>query len=438
MLSSSVGNLIILAIATVMATNSTKKDEICERLRQNDSAHLNILAVGKTDKRLLLITKDFYVYDTPLKSLDSDIDKLYLKTQPIPLQDKYPQLFFNVYFITIKDVISLAWIMNDPDSDWICLAPRYETGLIGVNYDIDNSEPRPGFQNRDRDDNPLVLLSTNRPCQYYSLRFNHGLLMNRWHCVGGDSLRTTRGIGPIYTTDSILCSDSRDSGNITAQRLVKDEQGNVIIECHRGNPLNWPIVKGFVTDDKFYLFGRTNIYIFSEQVYHNHGAEYPVQKRSYDSFFNCAGFIPPSFLSKSYFYWIMGAIILLLLILMIILWCILVSRRRHRRPATVSLIHAKTTRSGLNSELNVAKMSTNMATTRSKSMTQQTIQSISMASSRPNRPSTLSGGSAHVTARTGLDQNASTEMLGTSASKPNQLKRLTIIPSSRHGGSTTA
>ena len=142
------------------------------------------------------------------------------------------------------------------------------------------------------------------------------------------------------------------------------------------------------------------------------------------------------------FYWIMGAIILLLLILMIILWCILVSRRRHRRPATVSLIHAKTTRSGLNSELNVAKMSTNMATTRSKSMTQQTIQSISMASSRPNRPSTLtgglSGGSAHVTARTGLDQNASTEMLGTSASKPNQLKRLTIIPSSRHGGSTTA
>ena len=268
-------------------------------MRQNDGAHLNILAVGKTKKRLLLITSDFYVYDTPLESLDLAINKLYLKTQPMKMSEKYPKLFDDQRFDHIKDVISLAWIMNDPDSDWICLTPRHTTGLRGVNYDIDRSEVREGWQLFSSDDSQLVLLSTNRPCQYYSLRFNHGLLMNRWHCVGGDSLRTTRGIGPIYTTDSILCSDSRDSGNITAQRLVKDEQGNVIIRCHRGNPVHWPIVKGFVTDDKFYLFGRTNIYIFSEQVYHNQGAEYPVQKRSYDSFFNCAGFIPPSFLSKS-------------------------------------------------------------------------------------------------------------------------------------------
>ena len=134
---------------------------------------------------------------------------------------------------------------------------------------------------------------------------------------------------------------------------------------------------------------------------------------------------------------------------MIILWCILVTRRRHRRPAMVSLIHGKTTRSGLSDVLNMAKVSTNMAkvstnmaTTRSKSMTQQTIQSISRVSSHPNRPSTLSGGlsggSAHVKARTGLDLKANSEKIGTSPSKPNQLKRLTIIPSSRHGGSSTA
>ncbi|XP_027200756.2 uncharacterized protein LOC113794814 [Dermatophagoides pteronyssinus] len=450
---SSLGYLIILAIviesSTVVATNSTTKDEICERLRQNDGAHLNILAVGKTKKRLLLITSDFYVYDTPLESLDLAINKLYLKTQPMKMSEKYSHLYQDPQFERIKDVISIAWIMNDPDSDWICLTPRDTTGLRGVNYDIDRSEVREGWQLFSSDDNPIVLLSTNRPCQYYSLRFHDGLLMNRWHCIDGDRVRTTSGIIQKYRTDSILCSDSRDSGNITAQRLVKDEQGNVIIRCHRGNPVNWPIVKGFVTDDKFYLFGRSNIYIFSEDVYHNQGKEYPVEKRSYDSFFNCAGIIPPSALSKSYFYLIMGAIILLLLILMIILWCILVTRRRHRRPAMVSLIHGKTTRSGLSDVLNMAKVSTNMAkvstnmaTTRSKSMTQQTIQSISRVSSHPNRPSTLSGGlsggSAHVTARTGLDLKANSEKIGTSPSKPNQLKRLTIIPSSRHGGSSTA
>ena len=58
-------------------------------------------------------------------------------------------------------------------------------------------------------------------------------------------------------------------------------------------PFVWRL-KGFVTDNKFYLFGHSYIYIFDEAVYNNQGEEYPVQKISFDSFFNCAGIIPAS------------------------------------------------------------------------------------------------------------------------------------------------
>ena len=51
-------------------------------------------------------------------------------------------------------------------------------------------------------------------------------------------------------------------------------------------PFVWRL-KGFVSDNKFYLFGHSYIYIFDEAVYINQGEEYPVQKISYDSYFIC-------------------------------------------------------------------------------------------------------------------------------------------------------
>ncbi|XP_075679931.1 uncharacterized protein LOC113794832 [Dermatophagoides pteronyssinus] len=419
--------MIILPIQT-MTTTKTQKDEICERLRQNNGSNLNILAVGKTQKRLLLITKDFYVYDTPLESLDSSINKLYLKTQPMKMSEKYPKLFDDQRFHHIKNAISVAFIMNDPDSDWICLAPHHRTGKGGINYDIDNSQVIRGWQYLSRDNDPLALLSTNQICQYYSLQFKYSLLMNHWRCQRGNRVREVKLIKP-EDRDSVICSTSTSNNNLT---IFVQQVGRLSgIRCPRGNPVHWPIVKGFVTDGKFYLFGRSNIYIFSEDVYHNQGKEYPVEKRSYDSFFNCAGIIPPSALSKSYFFGIIGAIILLLLILMIILWCILVRRRQ------LSFAHGKTGRSFMMSG-KLTKLSTHIASARvhnsfSHKYSQHANQPnmpMAAASNRGNyRPSSgrLSGGSTHITARTGLDRKSNMPI--TSSSKPNQLKRLTCTES---------
>ena len=65
-------------------------------------------------------------------------------------------------------------------------------------------------------------------------------------------------------------------------------------KCRSGIPVQWPVLKGFASDGKFYLFGQKYIFILDEDVYNNQGEEYPVQKISFDSFFNCAGIIPAS------------------------------------------------------------------------------------------------------------------------------------------------
>nr|XP_027200864.1 uncharacterized protein LOC113794908 [Dermatophagoides pteronyssinus] len=411
--------ILIIQIETIQTTsNSTKRDEICESLRDNSANKLNILTVGKTAKRLILITNDLYVYDIPIDSLHSAIDKLYLHTKPIPMKQKYPALYHDEKFKDIKNEIFTAFIMTDPDSDWICLVTSMSAHQNGVNYDIDNSQVMQGGHYTGHDD--IVLISTSESCQYYSLRSDNSLLINRWQCIESRRLRHTVHISP-KSDDSAICHDQTKT-KITVERI-----GRHGIKCRSGIPVQWPILKGFVTDNKFYLFGHSYIYIFDEAVYNNQGEEYPVQKISFDSFFNCAGIIPPSnVISKSYFYWIMGAIILLLVILLAILWCIFVARG-HRRM--LSFLNGKTGRSGFEegrSKFNLTKISTNIATTRSrKSTAQQIIQPV-MVSSRGNHRS-LTGGSAHVTAHTGIDHDNNGYA---NTTNPNLLKRsATRIPS---------
>ena len=127
------------------------------------------------------------------------------------------------------------------------------------------------------------------------------------------------------------------------------------------------------------------------------------------------------------FYWIMVAIILLLVILLTILGCIVVPRGRRRMRS--SFVNGKTGGSGFEegrSKFNLTKMSTNIATTRSGKSMAQLISRPVMVSSRGNHRS-LTGGSAHVTAHTGIDHDNNGYA---NTTNPNLLKRsATRIPS---------
>ena len=143
------------------------------------------------------------------------------------------------------------------------------------------------------------------------------------------------------------------------------------------------------------------------------------------------------------FYWIMVAIILLLVILLTILGCIVVPRGRRRmrssfvngktggsrRRMRSSFVNGKTGGSGFEegrSKFKLTKMSTNIATTRSGKSMAQLISRPVMVSSRGNHRS-LTGGSAHVTAHTGIDHDNNGYA---NTTNPNLLKRsATRIPS---------
>nr|XP_027203933.1 uncharacterized protein LOC113797706 [Dermatophagoides pteronyssinus] len=322
--------LILMITPEIRTDNEVKiiaihKDPICESLKNNNGTQFNIVAIGTTSKRLLLITKNYYVYDVPINSLDLVHDKLHLPTKPTPIRDKYPILFNSQGFRLILSArLNLdAYIINDGKNDWVFFGER-----LKVHYNIDTSEVFTKLVPYDKKNK--VFVSSDMPRHYYSLvRVNNNLFMSidRYDDDSDFSnMSTIQTEGAKYS----ICSNPQNT-------RIRMEKG----KCRSGIPVQWPVLKGFASDGKFYLFSQKYIFILDEDVYNNQGEEYPVQKISFDSFFNCAGIIPASnVITKSYFYWIMVAIILLLVILLTILGCIVVPRGRRRMRS--SFVNGKT------------------------------------------------------------------------------------------------
>ena len=249
---------------------------ICEGLKNNNGTEFNIIAIGKTSTRILLITNGYNVYDVPIDSFDGTHNKLYLPTKSTPIEDKYPILSNDFIFTYIKAMhkIPNAFIINDGKSDWISLQSWQSNRMFKVHYNIDTSEvftKSVPFVEKNE-----VFVSSDKPRHYYSIvNMNNNLYMNidRYDKDGDFS---NMSILPSKGRKYLICS--RTNTTIWMEKGIK---------CRSGIPVQWPILKGFVSDNKFYLFGHSSIYIFDEAVYNNKGKEYPLQKISYDSYFIC-------------------------------------------------------------------------------------------------------------------------------------------------------
>nr|XP_027203923.1 uncharacterized protein LOC113797699 [Dermatophagoides pteronyssinus] len=265
--------LILLITSEIRMDNelkmtATQKDQICESLKNNNSTQFNIIAIGTTSERILLITKDYYVYDVPIDSLDQAHDKLHLPTKPTPIHDKYPLLFNNPIFHQFRSFPSSsnAFIMNDGKNDWFFLSKRQGETMLKVYYNMDSSEV---FTNLV----PLVeknevLVSSDIPRHYYSVvRENNNLHMSIYR-YDEDSDFKNISIIPTEGAKYSICYNPQNT-------KIMMEKGK---QCRSGIPVHWPVLKGFVSGNKFYLFGHSSIYIFDEAVYNNQGKEYPVQK----------------------------------------------------------------------------------------------------------------------------------------------------------------
>ena len=249
---------------------------ICEGLKNNNGTEFNIIAIGKTSTRILLITNGYNVYDVPIDSFDGTHNKLYLPTKAIQLMDKYPILFKSQMLSQIRtsNKIPNAFIIYDGKNDWIGLQSWQSNKMFKLHYNIDTSEVFTKSYRSDKKNE--VIVSSNKPRHYYSLvRVNNNLFMSIDR-YDEDSDFSNMSIIPYEGVKHLICSRTNTT--------IRMEKG---IKCRSGIPVQWPVLKGFASDGKFYLFGHSYIYIFDEDAYNNQGKEYPLQKISYDSYFIC-------------------------------------------------------------------------------------------------------------------------------------------------------
>ena len=59
--------------------------QICESLKNTNGTECNMVAIGTTSKRLLLITMNHYVYDVPINSLDGPMINYTFQPNKYPL-----------------------------------------------------------------------------------------------------------------------------------------------------------------------------------------------------------------------------------------------------------------------------------------------------------------------------------------------------------------
>lgn len=273
------------------------------------------MAVGLTQDHMLLITENFYVFEVDRDHMQTSINNLYLNAKPLSLSKKYPELSKNDHFNRIRYEISHAFIDVDSDGSWLCFITSFSARENGINYNLEKSTISEGwkfnFVHKE------VLISTKKPCNFYSIRrYNGQFQIGTFEC-SDSTIAQSRSINQRKSYRSVCFSDHSND-----KIFFNPEESDCKI------PVHWPILKGFVASEKFFLFGKDYIYVFDENVYHQSSPEksYPIKSQSYDSFFTCPGKnSPPLF---NFYTMVMIGIIIIGLIILILLLRIGKNKRR--------------------------------------------------------------------------------------------------------------
>ncbi|KAF7496311.1 hypothetical protein SSS_06285 [Sarcoptes scabiei] len=291
---------------------------ICESLSNYRGERFNILAIGLTSNSLILITKNFEVYQLEKKSLERTISNLYLNSKPISMESKFPVLYNHPSFQKIMHKIYNAFILMDEYSDWLVFNTLNTNA--GIKYDIVAAKVYAGYARKRRNNNSETLISTD---------------------PSGATIRTSRLILAISSPRSICLAE-----NDSRIQIVKEN-----IECRK--PVDWPVLTGFVERKKFRLFGKDYVYVFDEKAFDNANQSFVLQRKSYDKFFICpTSVLPRSNISTSK--WIVLLILILsvlLSLLLILLFLVRIKQRIHKKHCDNKLlVHCKTNRSAFDIE----------------------------------------------------------------------------------------
>lgn len=261
-------------------------------MRQNGGqGQKSILCVGQLKHdRVLVISRDYLVYDLPVQSLDSSVGKLYFNgTEPVPLAQKWPKLGNDAHFLAVKDIAYNAFFFVTDKEEFFFLTVKsaINPGLTGVTYDIEHqvASGKYGLTYNGKDDDLALIGSYMRPEVYAMHRAGHRLEM---------SLFRMNKCYPSWLSDILqiknwICSvDSETSW----YQLCENGSGQISIgkNASKGKCTSpdWPVLNGFVTNGVLYLFGPSYVITFHESIWEKKGKPVKYTKHSYDSFIRCS------------------------------------------------------------------------------------------------------------------------------------------------------
>ncbi|KAJ6218944.1 hypothetical protein RDWZM_004756 [Blomia tropicalis] len=307
--------IILLHVLIIVYT-----EDPCKKISNSDGSNLTIRCIGKLKSNIILITEDWLVYDLPYNSLSATLNTLYIgNNTPIPIEEKWPNMVKTKYFkIAHAHFYNSFTVTNFNGTEYFFITTKYKKcSCSGVIYDITNDitfEGRyyPG-------DSDQVLLSSRDIKRFYSLdKLNKQLYILQYYFERSDVAHSA--IVPTENgTARVFCGEGNDKIMVARTRDITNQQ------CEK---VEWPVLNGFVTDGKIYLFGPNYIIKFPEKVYTERGQSVNVERIPFNKFIQCGGsvdIVNPRDVraTKSPPLLLILIIIIILLILLICLCCLL-------------------------------------------------------------------------------------------------------------------
>ncbi|XP_046916917.1 uncharacterized protein LOC124497310 [Dermatophagoides farinae] len=324
--------IIIIITIAIDSTTCTVHDLICESIK-NTSDHddtFDILNVGVTREKIILVTKKWFVYEMDINSMKDG--KLYLNVLPTPASAKFPYLWSYKRFQDIKDKITDVQIFMDDEGDWLCLVPIFD---YGIGYHIDTNEiiVITWFMRNNSIENERSIgtMESYRNYIFRYIRFDitaKAIQINKDSINGTIGVRNTKRIH-IVNLWTYIC--------LTSDNKIVIQYG--FCQNYGLQTVDWDIQGGFVVNEQFYLLGKDNVYSFSEQAYLKPNQSFAYSKQDYRSFIYCYGEIDS--LPFNRIVRIIFIIIILLLIILVILLFININQRRHHRQKSREILKVK-------------------------------------------------------------------------------------------------
>ena len=327
----------------VFADDGGDNDNVCENMKQpgNNSLSKGILCIGQlTNNRLVVITRDWYVFILPLRSLSDAIDKLYVNdTKPELLNQKWEKLGNDKQFEYAKNHIYNSFVWVTPNDDDLIFFTMRNTEFPfwnenpGIAYNVDDDKVYEAINYFGSDDQ--VLIGTYKSYEFYAISKKKGSSQTTMAYYHKHSSHPNSGITPTSKFFPICKNGS--------SKIFLSHNSDISCESP-----NWPVMNGLIFNQRFYLYGPTFVITFSEKIWSNNEQPVELMKISYDNFVQCGGtinvpdFDPGNPTKKSPTKWALIAAIILIILLLLLccLLCLLrqgsTTRNKNKKKITKS------------------------------------------------------------------------------------------------------